>query len=304
MPTFPSPIGFPDKEIVAFSELLRFALTCQQEFGIMAWFRGQADKSWKLKPRIFRALPAIQHPGYEPSLLNTFANGAPARHANCPAHEDHISWLILAEHYGLPTRLLDWTQSILTAAYFAVGHEEDGAADRDAAIWALNPCHLNEKQTKFCFILGANSDSAKPCAANAFSDARRQEEEGKKILALLPVESDARIQAQQSVFTIHGVSDALEEVLGEDERTLYKFVIPASSKEYLRVALTVLGIRQSILFPDLQNLAEDIESMTTSTYDHPQGVMNELLQGRIPRGWKLDNPGGRTNATDKKENGE
>ena len=46
-----------------------------------------------------------------------------------------MEWLSLMRHYGIPTRLLDWTHSFLVAAYFAV---DDADKARDCAIWALD----------------------------------------------------------------------------------------------------------------------------------------------------------------------
>jgi hypothetical protein len=60
--------------------------------------------------------------------------------AKTPDPDDYFGWLFLAQHYGLPTRLLDWSESPLVALYFAVteGHE-----DHDGCVWALWPGGLN-----------------------------------------------------------------------------------------------------------------------------------------------------------------
>lgn len=284
MPTYPQPIVFPEEQVDAFASLLRFSLECEQEFGISAWFRGQADYRWKLRPRIFRPQPALQHQAYEASMLNTFRSGAPMRHEKCPPFDDDIGWLILANHYGLPTRLLDWTCSVLVAAFFAVSHKPHEAESQYAVIWALNPCNMNEQQIGLSYILGDRADSVRPCTDNAFSHSRRETDAGKKTLAFRPAEGDPRIMAQQSAFTIHGTPQPLEQMCRKDD-VLRKLLIPSRSKPYLRTALSLLGIRRSILFPDLEHLAEEVVSGSTVHFDHPDTVMSEFLQGRVPPGW-------------------
>lgn len=267
MPSSSSTIENLDERVAAFADLVKFALLCNEDFGVMAWFRGHANKAWKLNPTIYRDRRLVQDLGYEAALLNAFITGAPMRHKDCPELADRISWLILAGHYGLPTRLLDWTQSILTAVYFAVSHEADHGKDDDAVIWALNPCALNKKNAGRDFIILSKSMEVKLCAQNTVSDKDQHTKDGRRTLAITPVESDARIQAQQSCFTIHGVANALEEVNREGEHILRKHVISAGAKKQLRFVLPVLGIRRSILFPDLQHLAEDIPAFTHAKSD-------------------------------------
>ena len=79
----------------------------------------------------------------------------------------------------------------------------------------------------------------------------------KRCVALVAQEIDPRMMAQLSTFTIHGSTTPLEDHEGAEE-FLSKFVIPADAKERLQTPLMLLGIRRRNLFPDLQNLAEDI----------------------------------------------
>jgi len=101
------------------------------------WFRGHArGERWKLVPRVHRDYGRDS----EQQLLRRFQKKAPSRYNNCPPVSDYPAWTSLAQHYGLPTRLLDWSGSPLVAAYFASLDCEQNEA---GAIWALKAWKMN-----------------------------------------------------------------------------------------------------------------------------------------------------------------
>ncbi|WP_242509303.1 FRG domain-containing protein [Natrinema altunense] len=92
-------------------------------------FRGVSDESFSLETSINRFVGESGEWHLEPLLLRNFAQYARSE-IDAPRSVWHL--LAIAQHYGLPTRLLDWSYSPLVAAYFAT---RSGDTEHDGAIW-------------------------------------------------------------------------------------------------------------------------------------------------------------------------
>lgn len=247
----------PSGEIPNVQALLTKVLEVNEIFPGQVWWRGQRDQSWSLAPGIFRE----QHYRIsESSYMSRFQNKAPSRHSSVPSPNDRASWLFLMQHYRLPTRLLDWTESPLLAAYFAAEenlahrHYPDVIRDSDGAIFALYPYELNNSQIGKSALLLPEDPDAKPLIDGAFAS---ESDKDSRVIALRPAEVDLRLMVQLSVFTLHG--DALEiDQLPDAENFLLRYTVPSGAKATLRDQLKHLGIRQSTIFPDLEHLASEV----------------------------------------------
>jgi hypothetical protein len=106
----------------------------------MSWFRGHPEPYGNLTPSVYRTPPTPERGGYrEYWLAERFRLRAGSVHDKVPTWDDRLRWLLLMQHYGLPTRLLDWTESVLVALYFAV----QGSADKAGEVWCIRPDKLN-----------------------------------------------------------------------------------------------------------------------------------------------------------------
>ena len=243
--------------------------------GEAMWWRGHADAAnWVLRPLVFRKGRNGQ-PYNEVALINNFQARAYGRlgHRSKPCSD--LEWLFLAQHYGLPTRLLDWTESPLVALYFAVSEENcrGELADCNACLWAVAPSKLNKANSNRYDPANAQDGLISPenslvqaMAMKALGlkdeDVRRRTDQDPSALpqfvALQTFEIDERIVAQSGRFTLHSCEQAIESL---DDKDLYlrKFLIPAGLKPIIRQRLKDLGIQRWGLFPDLQALATGLK---------------------------------------------
>ncbi len=199
---------------------------------------------WDLIPGVYRY---NRDRLYEQNVCSDFITKAPARYPkSCPSLGDAASWLILMQHYRLPTRLLDWTESPLVALYFAVSKHKCFPG----ALWALNPYRLNCPPQ----ILNPQSGRIQPIFKAAYAPVT---ECTHKIVAVMAPHEDLRVLVQQSAFTVHGLTGPLNK-LENNANFLAKIEIPSEQKPKFKEYLKNLGIRISSLFPDLEHLAEDI----------------------------------------------
>src|SRR3989304_8610238 len=90
----------------------------EKTFKIETWWRGQSE-DWPLLSGIHRPdlCPQEKQDRCEKDLVRRFLLGARTRHSHWP-EGDYILQLAMMQHYRLPTRLLDWTESPLFALFF------------------------------------------------------------------------------------------------------------------------------------------------------------------------------------------
>jgi len=237
------------KEITNLTDLLEVTTHAGELLKTLPWWRGEPVVYPTLLPKSHRMGLT---PTNEMDLFHRFTQRARTRHPNCPDGNDVPAWLFLMQHYGLPTRLLDWTESVLIAAYFAVEkHPEE-----KAVLWALNPFFLNTEQIEINLVPTPNHKIVQQLFTNVYEG----RESNSKIAAVLAGECDPRMMMQQSAFTIHGNDTPLDN-LTDNEKFIMKFEIPIEAKRELRKALGLFGINRSYLFPDLENLASDLSEI-------------------------------------------
>lgn len=222
-----------------------------------AFWRGHGNAEWLLIPHVFRSDP--EHPEVpkydECALIGNFQVRAPTRsHTKTPEPDDYFGWLFLAQHYGLPTRLLDWTENPLVALYFAVLEQDEAS---DGCIWALWPRQLNATFGAAFGSIQIQDPTFTELVKPAFVVGS---ECNQVILATDGREIDLRMLVQIGRFTLHSYHSAIE-YLPNSPSWLRRYVVPGEHKRKIRAQLAAMGIKQSNLFPDLTNLAAELRGM-------------------------------------------
>lgn len=245
------------KEYVIHSldDLLKTIADFNDEHGHYSWFRGQKDCAWHLQPSIKR--PPFNADKYEQYMATNFYTETCIRMKDHPSHDDMSAWLCLMQHYGLPTRLLDWSESPLVALYFAVQPEgeNDKSNNVDAALWLMDPLDLNINQGYGEYIPPMDYRTVSEMLIPVFNDKLPSND---RIIACSSVENDLRMYVQQSVFTIHGTNTPLD-VIYCQYNILRKLIIPFDAKSLIRLQLRMLGFKLSTIFPDVEHVALEIK---------------------------------------------
>lgn len=217
-------------------------------------YRGQRDEAWGVVPGLYRrevhifgSLPIADryHSAEEKMIQHFFDRGA----LLLPNYKRNpILDRIIAQHYGVPTGLLDWTIDPFIAIYFAV---QEGHSQTNASLHYILP------------RLQYASDQPVRLPYNG------------PIMRITPPILDDRIRTQKSAFTLqsYGPEERFtplderqlkysEEGAASDNRDeVFKFgkvIIPAKCKAQLRYQLLQLGVDSSLTFPGLQGIGERI----------------------------------------------
>lgn len=209
-------------------------------------YRGQANPNWTLAPRVARE----NLTWYDEARLycNFEIQG---RHLFPPSVSKGWDTCTLMQHHGLPSRLLDWTETFGVALHFAVREATD-----DAAIWILNPFKLNK--LAMSLELFRVLDDYPPGYFDYFL--RRESQDFGKfpgpIVAAYHVGLVSRLRAQRGVFTVHAdLTKPLEILFPEAVR---RFVVPANLIPEAKHFLRLFGIGDFALLQDLDSLCRQL----------------------------------------------
>lgn len=233
---------YAERSVSSTTDLLRLLATHRQSAPV--WFRGQSHKKWALRPSLLRKPNGLDR---ESALTKRFKQNAMILLEQRPQTE--WEWMFVMQHYEVPTRLLDWTESPLVALYFAA----NAAPNSEGAVWALLPLELNALANAPllsdlpAFDHDAFLDTYLP--SRLASEAQTRQTTAAAIFA----RNTPRSRAQSAVFTIsHRDRKAINTI--KPQKHVWRYIVPAGAKKRIMSELNRLHINELSLFPELASV--------------------------------------------------
>lgn len=218
-------------------------------------FRGLSDVDYRLETTLIRL--GGDYPVLERHLLRNFSKYALR---NVVERDSVWHWLAVAQHYGLPTRLLDWTYSPFIAMHFATANIDKFYLD--GVIWAVNYLkahqllpdklrHQLDAEGANVFTVGMLAESV--CSLKELDDLSLDN----FVVFVEPPSIDDRIVNQFAFFSVMSDSTALLNTWLHNHPELWrKIIIPAKLKWEIRDKLDQANISERVLFPGLGGLSQ------------------------------------------------
>lgn len=263
-------------------------------------FRGQNDSNWKLETSLERQVKEKRScPGQELIMLKEFQRRAHIYANNTPNYNNTIEWLALLQHYGCPTRLLDFSRSMFIGAYFAV---ENYLSDRNAAVWCINQIamyHVYKESANLHFLASNDNNFDQDHLNNYINNPKKID----GTISITPFKMNDRLMVQQGTFVLplntnktfehnlfstFGVNadiqnhsqllkfaetDFMEIAKIMLSGSIIKLIIPSKIKKDILFFLKQFNIEPQYLFPGLEGLAKSQISFldnTSSSFTYSQ----------------------------------
>lgn len=236
-------------------------------------FRGQGNSNWKLTPTLERAELISD----EIDIINEFKRNAHL-YIDTTNINSTLEWISLMQHYGAPTRLLDWTKSPYVAIFFAINNVD---VDKNySSLYAINTFPIidmirlrySEKaeykflvKDKYLFKHHLSDKEFRDVFYTDFDSMTQNLYFEPLILPIVPFHSHVRLNIQQGLFLCATQTvnfGKFERILSrtfndfDKKHFLRKYIIPHSLKPEIINELNYMNINDSTLFPGIEGFAK------------------------------------------------
>lgn len=253
---------------------------------VMPWFRGITDADFPLVPSLIYMCKDGEE--FDEFWINEqFRKKAYLQNDLKIKNEEFEFWLFQSRHHGAPSRLMDWTESALTALFFAVETENIQSTtqnEKDGMVYMMQPFLWN---MALGYGYGVPESNMKIKQYEYYVNSAYDQHRSKQFryyysylnrfaLAVRPNMMTQRLVAQRGVFTIHGNdlsrdNDGTITEMNHQAMELSKKIndcrkndllasirILGSSKSNIQRELAMMGISRATLFPDMEGLVRDL----------------------------------------------
>lgn len=214
------------------------------------WYRGHSINSHKLNSGLFR----LKYPSLcdylnleKQQIQNLIIN---YHLLDIDNEFGNLDLLYIMQHYGIRTRLLDWSSNLSVALYFL---SLEWTSNNPSRLWLINPITLNTISTGISGIISPQKYTMETIV------------ELKKTIAIYPIKNNKRIIAQQGQFTIQGNSMlCLEDEFGcelQEKNALAYIDLDFDLKQDIINYLNLHGINSFTVFPDMQGFKDYINDL-------------------------------------------
>lgn len=255
-----------ERPITTISEFVQFVDRETSDSDNPCWFRGVGKSSYKLLPSLYRhptKTSSAELLELEEQIIVRFKERSVPYLAS--GLKEDWEYLFLMQHFGVPTRLLDWTENPFMGLFFALTSARIDTTTSeyvdDASVWVLSPGKWNKRvfehisfrgtaashNDRFITAYGPKPANPDPPPANP--------------AAIMGIHNSPRIVAQRGVFTIFGSNiKPMEDIFQADpfqDGALSKLVIPKANIGSLLEKMFCMGFTDAVAFPDLEGLARE-----------------------------------------------
>lgn len=244
-------------------------------------FRGHGDhKNYKILPGIFRThkpsygVIATMYSQMEYNILYDFISEA-CRYINNVSVNDIPAWLEIAQHFGVPTRLLDFTENPLVALYFACSDLQD----TQASVWIINESAYNRIFFGETALVSAEK-SQYYISKIIIDEIVQQNHQNHDDLSYIPYPwiykpcyREERMNLQSSIFMLwgsrqqeltslmepfHFMSDT-DDIKNREYGVICNILVPGKRKCELLDQLNLCGINEKMIYPGLDGVGRFIK---------------------------------------------
>jgi hypothetical protein len=274
--TKPTAPGWAERRIASWAELQEAI----DPLAAQCLFRGQGSQAWPLISSFNRLVPCMDETMALQWELIAILNFRSQAHLHLPptvmppnpfkldALDTYIEWLMIMQHYGAPTRLLDWSQSPYVAIYFAVIE----CSAQDAALWYFESAAVFKKIAE---RYGKKPDEFIDYADFQADEIRRPEAEPLLYTAMKKFRT-AREIAQQGLFSLSNRLSADQQDVIAQGCAGHKFgrmIIPHELKAEFCYRLGLMNVTAAALFPGVEGVCSAIrDALRLAVANLPTGT--------------------------------